>query len=187
MKEIELLKLFREENVPHAIIFTEESVDGVVFTGKALLIPSYMRGYRKYGFLYVTQVHDKTAEKDLQEISIKDLQEIGEYRLKMKNDNGFVFQWDKHDFKKTCDYCTIYNRERITHLNHKDTMIWKELIESGGIPSIKNGRAYHIDPDDLLKEEYLDKFLALKRKSIGFDLFGGDTNSDKFDLFEGEL
>lgn len=190
LKEIKLLKKLQKDNVPHAFIITEECVNETIFTSKAILIPKFFTGYNKDGFLYLTQVHDLTAEKDVKEVGVKDLEEIGGYRLKMKNDHGQIYQWDKYDFSKICKYCTIHNSDKITHLRTGQRKMWAELIRTGAVPSIQVGDRHYIDPSILFKEEYLQKFVALKYKTQGFDLFEDDViieNEQDFDLFDGEL
>lgn len=163
-----LLEKLRREDVPHAVIFSKENINEEFYTSKALLIPRYFKGWNSEGFLYLTQVHDKTAERDIEYIEPEDIQKQGEYRIKMKSEFGTLYQWDKHDFKNACDHVSVLS----TGLGvRSDLKLYEELAKTGKIPSFEINGRYYVNEKAVLRGDYLDQLAEIKRAIKGFDLF----------------
>ena len=179
IKEIKLLKKLQREKIPHVVTFSRSNnsnwlnyvTDEVSIPDNkmdvAVIIPASFSGLSEEGFIYSHSVHDKTAEKELYHISKDDLKD---YRLKFKNENGEAFQYSNLNFKWYCSLVSITEHDKLG-FPYKELKFYRYLMESGKIPFVEIKGKKYVDPEPFLDGKYVFEISRLKSQ---LNLFGDD-------------
>jgi hypothetical protein len=108
MKDLEVLEQLRKEKVPHIIIFEKGGFGSVEWCDSvAVCIPRMFRPDME--FIRGMSLDNKVAEKELSDLTIHQLPD--NYKRKMSNDNGSVYEWVDMNFKY---YSSLLSATRIT-------------------------------------------------------------------------
>lgn len=167
IKEIRLLKNLQKSKIPHIIVFSPEGWSA--YKGAlscAVLIPKKFQGQK--GFYYITQCHDGTAERDLETITLDVAKRMSEYKLKAKNENGYIYEWREMDFKYYCNLTTISQIPQSANGNYK---YYNQLLDSGVLSHILIGGIRYVDPNEVTSPRIQMKIANLITLDKGYNLF----------------